>query len=145
MDTVTTAETLIRQGHSCSQAMLAAFAPRYGLPAEFAIKLATPFGGGMARHAEMCGAVTGALLVLGLHAGGAVGTDLAAKERTYALVHEFMLQFEQRRGSLNCRELLGFDLGNPEELRRAREQGLFTSLCPLLVRDAAEITAVLLQ
>lgn len=110
-----------------------------GLDRERALKVAGAFGGGMARMGETCGAVTGALMVIGLKYGNTKTGDDGARERTYELVEEFVTRFKSRHGSIVCRELLGYDLSNPEERTAARKKGLFTTLCPKLVRDATKI------
>jgi len=93
----------------------------------------------MGRMAQTCGAVTGAFMVLGLKYGNADIHDKEARERIYGLVREFARRFENRNGSIVCRELLGCDISNPEGAAAAKENGLFASVCPKLVGDAAEI------
>jgi C_GCAxxG_C_C family probable redox protein len=88
---------------------------------------------------ETCGAVTGALMVIGLKYGKAKAADEGARDKTYELVREFVTRFQSRHGSIVCRELLGYDLSNPEEGDAAKKKGLFDTLCPQLVRDAVEI------
>jgi len=88
---------------------------------------------------ETCGAVTGAFMVIGLKYGNTKTGDDGARERTYELVGEFAKRFRSSHGSIVCRELLGYDLSNPEERTAARKKGLFTTLCPQLVQDAVEI------
>jgi len=139
MSNVEIAMASFKEGLSCSQAVLAAFAPGLGLDRLTALRVAAAFGGGMARMGQTCGAVSGALMVIGLRHGHVVAEDQAAKERTYALVREFVDQFRARNTSLLCRELLGCDVGTPEGMQLVREKGLTTSICPGLVRDAAEI------
>lgn len=135
-DPVRMAEERFGQGFNCAQAVLAAFAESLGLEETTALKLASPFGGGMARRGEVCGAVTGALMALGLT--GRAGAP-EEKERAYALAQTFLRRFEERRGALRCRDLLGYDIGLPDERQAARDQGLFENVCPALVREAAEI------
>ena len=137
MNYVECAVARFAQGCNCAQAVLAAYAPQFGLEPEIALRLAAPFGGGMARMGETCGAVTGAFLVIGLQSG-------EAKEETYQLVREFVRRFAARHGSIRCRELLGCDLSTPEGLQLAREQGLFSTRCRGFVRDSAEIVSELL-
>jgi C_GCAxxG_C_C family probable redox protein len=132
------------QGYSCSQSVLSAYAPRYNLAPELAYRIAASFGGGMARMGEVCGAVTGALMVIGLHAGNVEAQDKAAKDRTYQLVGEFVEAFKARRGTILCRELLGCAIDTPEGLQAAKDQGLIKNLCPRLVHDSSEILADLL-
>ncbi len=127
---------------NCSQSVLSAFAAQFGLAGRTALKLASPFGGGMARRGEMCGAVTGGLLALGL----ARGADTPArKEEIYWISQEFMKQFEARHGTLRCRDLLGWDISTPEGWQEAKKAGKFAEVCPLLVRDAAEIVQGMLE
>jgi C_GCAxxG_C_C family probable redox protein len=130
------------KSYNCSQAVFSAFAPGYGMDTETALKLASPFGAGLARHGEVCGAVSGALLVLGLARGA---DQPAGKEEVYRLSQEFMHRFEQKHGSVTCRVLIGHDLSTPEGWEKAREANMFTTICPVLVRDAAEILQTLLR
>ena len=130
---------LFAAGHSCSQAVLAAYAERYGLPDAVAFKLSAAFGGGMGRQGEVCGAVSGALMVLGLEKGYTSPDDKAGKEHIYELTRQFCAEFTRRTGGLRCSELLGCQIGTPEGLRQAQEQNLFKSVCPGLVAEASQI------
>ena len=132
------------QGFACSQAILATYGEPLGLGRSQALKLAEGFAGGMAGLGETCGAVTGALMVLGLKHGRTRPDDAEAKMTTNRLVREFMRQFEARRGSARCRDLLGCAIDTPEGLQAARDRKLFTTVCPAVVRDAAEILEALL-
>lgn len=131
-------------GFSCSQAVFSAFAPQLGLDRDLALKIGSAFGGGIARRGETCGAVTGALMVIGLKYGRTSVEDEQAKEQTYALAQRFVETFTRRNGSIVCQELLGCDISIPEQRELAREREIFSTLCPKLVRDAAEITAHIL-
>jgi len=138
------AEAIFKEGFSCSQAILATFSDEYGLPRETALRISQGFGGGMARMAETCGALTGAFMVLGLKHGRTRAEDEAAKEKTYALCQEFVRRFRARHGALCCRELLGCDIGTLEGANIARDEKLHDDLCPLLIVSAAEILEDLL-
>ncbi len=126
-------------GFLCSQAVLSAYCEEEGLERELALKLATGLGGGMGRTAHTCGAVTGAILVIGLKKGPTEVNDVASKEETYYLVREFLNRFQERHGSVECSALLGCDIGTPDGYRRAVEEGLFRKVCPALVGGAVEI------
>ncbi len=145
MNRVERALSCFEEGFSCSQAMLSTYGPELGLDRETALRVATAFGGGMGRMGATCGAVTGAFMVIGLKYGRTRVEDEETKEKAYSLVREFADRFESRNGSIVCRELLGYDIGTPEERELAREQGLFATLCPRLVRDAAEIIERILE
>jgi C_GCAxxG_C_C family probable redox protein len=125
-------------GYSCAQAIMAAFAPSFGLDREMALKIASGFGGGMGRLAETCGVVTAAFMVLGLKCGSAT-TDKQGKETIYALVRDFGARFTAIHGSIVCRDLLGRDLNTPEGLASAQEKKLFSTVCPPYVETAAHI------
>ncbi len=92
----------------------------------------------MGRMAGTCGAVTAALMVLGLRYGG-TSPDRDAKEAAYARIREFAARFKARNGSLVCRDLLGCDISTPEGHDSAKERNLFATACPKFVRDAAAI------
>ena len=85
------------RGFNCAQAIFSAFAEQHGVTSEFALRLSAPFGAGMGREGEACGALTGALMVLGLQYGEA---RPEAKEEIYRIAHEFISQFRQRHGAL---------------------------------------------
>lgn len=128
-------------GLSCSQAMLSVYAKYFGLSEDMALKLASPFGGGMGGMGKVCGAVTGAFLVLGLTYE--IG-DLTAKQKVYDLVQQFTARFTARYGSISCSELLGFDISTAEGLQMIREKKLISTICPMIDKGAAEILEELL-
>jgi len=133
------AATLFAEGFNCAQAVLTSHAQQFGLVPETALKLSAAFGAGMGRQGEVCGAVTGALMVIGLASGHSIADDKEAKERTYRLARRFLNEFAQRNGSIRCRELLGCRIDEAEGMERARQQVLFTTICPRLVDEASEI------
>jgi C_GCAxxG_C_C family probable redox protein len=135
------AEALFREGFNCSQSVLMAFAGRFGMDGAQAARVASAFGGGMARHGSTCGAVTGALMAVGLHAGHAVAEEAAARDDVYARAQALMARFEERHGATACRALTGANLLDPVERQAASDRGTFTTLCPQLVRTAAELVA----
>ncbi len=139
MNNVDCAKELFSEGFNCAQSVFAAFAPELGLDNETALKIASSFGGGMAHMGEVCGAVTGALMVLGLKYGRTKAADLDARERNYERVEEFVKRFKALHSSILCRELLGADMSTLEGRIKIKEQNLTRDLCPGFVRDAARI------
>ena len=139
MSKVDSAVSCFEEGFSCSQAILSTYGTQFGLNREIALRMASPFGGGMARMGETCGAVTGAVMVIGLKYGTADSEDMEKRERIYELVREFVDKFKSRNRSIKCRELLDCDISTPEGRKQAKDNELFDTLCPKLVRDAAEI------
>ena len=136
-DTVEQAVSLFKQGFNCSQAMLAVYCEKLGLGRSEAFKIACGFGGGM--HSDgTCGAVTGAIMVIGLKYGTSI-PDKNTRIQTYKLVAEFAKEFKTRNGSIDCTELLGCDLSTTEGMKTAQEKNLFSTVCPKMVQSAVEI------
>ena len=133
------AVSLFRQGFSCSQAVAAVFAEDLGLDRDTALRVSQPFGGGIARRADWCGALTGAFLAIGLKHGRTRAEDVAARDRTYAIVQECIRRFTARHGHVRCKDLLGCDIGTPEGQKRAEELNLHRTKCEDYVRDAVAI------
>ncbi len=130
---------LFRNGNNCAQAVFSTFGPLLGLDEDTCLKVACPFGGGIARFGNVCGAVTGALMVIGLCHGKGVDGDEACKKRLYELVRNFIEQFSQRHETIICRELIGLDISRPEEYERAKKEGIFSQYCESYVISSAEI------
>ncbi len=124
--------------------MLSTYGRRSGLNGETGLRVAGSFGAGMARTGETCGAVTGALMVIGLRHAKMQPDDDDSRELSYALAQEFMDTFRDRNKSLLCRELLGVDVSTPEGITVVREKDLFATVCPRFVEDVAEILERLL-
>lgn len=129
---------LFTNNFNCSQAVLTAFAPDFGLDEKLALKLGTSFGGG-ARNGEICGAVSGALMVLGLKYGHFDAADSEQKSRAYGIAVEYTKRFKEANGSIVCRDLLGYDLKKPDEMACIKEKGLFGDVCPKAIKSAVEI------
>ncbi|HOQ05688.1 MAG TPA: C-GCAxxG-C-C family protein [Anaerohalosphaeraceae bacterium] len=144
MDRTEQAVCLFQKGYNCAQAILAVWCERFGLPQETAVKLAGGLGGGIGRNGETCGALTGAVLVLGLRYGTADPLDKNTKYDLYRRTRELMHRFKDHAGSLYCRQLLGFDMATPEGLAASQKPGAFDE-CPQFVRIAAELLDKMLE
>lgn len=123
---------------NCSQGVFTAFATELGIDEKLALRLGANFGGGE-RKGVLCGAVAGALMVLGLRCGHCDSEDKEGKAKAYRISEEFMNRFIAQNGSVVCRELLGYDLTQAEELKVIKERNLFRTFCPEMVKSAAEI------
>jgi C_GCAxxG_C_C family probable redox protein len=129
---------LFKEGANCAQAVLGSFRDITGLERDASIRVAASFGGGM-KQALTCGAVTGALMVLGLKYGSADHTDMKEKARITAITRDFAARFRARHGTLSCLELLGIDISTKEGHDAAAARGLFKTQCPLFISSAIEI------
>lgn len=126
------------KGFDCSQVVLEHFAEELGLTPETANKISACFGGGMSKG-ETCGAVTGALMVLGMKYGQYDEEHMDQKDVMGAKRVQFYEKFAQKYPSCICRELLGYDLTKPEEMQKILDEGLLMDFCPKLVADVIEI------
>lgn len=144
MTNVEDARSLFKNGFRCSQAILSTYGLQFGLDQELALKLASPFGGGMGSLGNTCGAVTGAIMVIGLKYGNSKVGEIKKKEKANQITKDFVEKFKSRNGSVMCRELLDCDISTPEGRNKAIEEKLFIEICPNLVRDSAEILEELL-
>ena len=135
---------LFEQKYLCSQAVLAAFAEDCGLTEKQALMLGACFGGGM-RKGEVCGACTGALMVLGALYGQYDKTDPDSRERANTVNDKMMENFAAVSGSYLCNDLLGCDITTAEGIQYAQEHNLFTEFCPKMVANAVDILEQIIQ
>ena len=126
------------KGFHCSQAVLAAYADLCGLTEEKALKLGACFGSGM-RKGEVCGACTGALMVLGFLYGYDDPKNEKGKLTADEVNDRMMDGFAEACGSCLCKEILGYDISIPEEKQKAREKNLFKEVCPKMVEHAVKV------
>jgi C_GCAxxG_C_C family probable redox protein len=133
-----------KEGFNCTQAILSSYGLQFGLDRENAIKIARAFGSGMGMG-ETCGAVTGALMVIGLKHAGLKSRSLFSKDRTEDIAREFAVRFKARNGTTLCRELLGCDVSSFGGLKTAKKEKHFKKRCPKFVQDAAEILEEILE
>jgi C_GCAxxG_C_C family probable redox protein len=130
---------LFYEGFNCSQSVFAAFAEEGGVEENLALRISGALGGGCAHQGEVCGAVSGGLLALGLFMGRDRTKDKDAKNLTYELGGRFIDSFKKIHGTAICRELLECDLSTPGGEELARERNLFQTKCPQYVETAVEI------
>lgn len=144
MDIKITAQKYFGGHFNCAQSVFAPFAVKFGMDLDTAMKIATPFGGGMGHSGQVCGAVSGGLMAIGL-VKGITTYDREQKYACYELAQIFQNRFLAIHGAITCPGLLGYDIGNPIALEEVRELDLFHTLCPQFVGDAAMIVDQLLN
>ena len=108
-------------GYNCSQAVVVAFCDLTGMSVDYAARLSSPFGGGMGRMREVCGAVSGMLMVAGMLYGYSTPGDDVSKRAHYALVQELSRQFREQEGSIICREILKNPPSDPNPTPRTAD------------------------
>lgn len=138
MDRKEEALKIFGSGFNCSQAVLSVFCEELNYDRDLALKISTGFGGGI-RKGEVCGAVSGAIMALGLKYGHNIEGDTQTKSKAYSLTKEFINRFEEKNGTIVCKKLLGYDLSNQEEYEYLLEKEIFKNMCPVFIKDVIDI------
>ncbi len=134
------AKELFLAGYNCSQSVVLAYADIIGQDEHLLATVAAPFGGGMGRLREVCGAVSGMTLLAGFLSPSPTADNATAKRENYALVQSFAESFRQKNGAIVCRTLLGIDRPKEEPTPSPRTAEYYKKRpCADLVYDAAEI------
>ena len=122
---------------NCAESVLAAVAEQMHLKSDLIPKIATGFGAGMGRRGSVCGAVAGAVMALGLKYGRLHPGQ--GREPTYRRVQALCHRFEQKFGSIYCRDLVGHDISTSKALAKAVNAGVFATRCPQFVAEAVRL------
>ena len=138
MDRGTKAAELFLNGYNCAQAVAVAFSDLTGLDEQLSARLASSFGGGMGRMREVCGAVSGMLMVLGLLYGYDTPGDDTSKKAQYQTIQALSAQFREQTGSIICREILKNPPSDPAPSPRTAEY-YASRPCARMVYTAANI------
>lgn len=134
------ARELFKSGYNCAQSVLGAYAEELGLDFETAIKLSSSFGGGMGRLREVCGAVSGMFMAVGLAKGYKSNNNREEKKEHYERIQYLAKEFEKMNGSIVCRELLRLDHKKDAPIPEERTKEYYKKRpCEELVADACKI------
>jgi C_GCAxxG_C_C family probable redox protein len=144
MDKRSEAKEKFIAGYACSQAVFTTFSEQLGMDESTALKISALFAGGM-RKGETCGAVTGALMALGLKYSPETCQKMDDRKVTYKFAEEFYSRFLERHNSLKCKELMGVDISTPEGKAESELKNLHHTVCPAFVQDAAAILEEMLN
>lgn len=139
MDRSEKAKDLFLSGYNCAQSVVLSFADDLKFSKELAQKMAAGFGGGMGKQQETCGAVTGAIMVLGLLKGEEVNNNDELKSAAYGGVKDLIRDFVAIYKTTQCRELIGCDLNTPEGSAKFKEEKILETICAGCVKKAVEI------
>lgn len=127
-------------GYNCAQSVVYAFCDDLHLEKDLALKIACGFGGGMGRKEEVCGAVTGGVIVLGAKYGRGENDEKPVTELTYQKTRDLIDQFTRQHGTFICRGLLGgCDLTSAEGQKYFKENDLSNKVCKQCVQSVVEI------
>ena len=140
------AEKLFKEGYNCSQAVVGAFSDKLSLDKETLMKLSSSFGGGMGRLREVCGAVSGMFVVLGLIKGYNSPDDNDGKKAHYENIQALAKEFEEENGSIICRELLGLSVKKEEPTPEKRTEEYYKKRpCVEMVKSAVAILEKIIE
>lgn len=139
MNKTEAANLLHDQGYSCSQSVLAPFAEELGITKETALKITSAFGGGMGRTGNTCGAVSGAVMAIGLKFGTKEVISADEKTELYNKVSDFLKEFKSIHMHTQCKDLLGYDISKPDEFAIVKENEISKNKCPGFITSAVEI------
>ena len=135
-----TAAEKFLEGYNCAQAVIYPFCGDLQIDENIALKMACGFGGGMGKKQEVCGAVTGGIIVIGLKYGRGKNDEIASTELTYANTRELMEKFSEKHGSFVCLKLLnGCEIATEEGWKYFVENDLKTRICLEYVQSVVEI------
>jgi C_GCAxxG_C_C family probable redox protein len=141
---IETAIEKFQEGYNCAQSVLYCFCD--DLEKNTALKISCGFGAGMSRVGEICGAVSGDIIALGMKYGRGEKDGKASTEMTYAKARELISQFTAKQGTLICRELTnGCELSTEEGQKKFKENDVMNKVCKPCVRCVVEIVENLIQ
>ena len=127
-------------GFNCAQSVFTAFCDVHGLDRDTAARVSSSLGGGVGRLREICGALSGALMVIGCLEGGYDGGDIESKTAHYRDIQEFARRFEKEIGSIICRDILGLPPGPSDPVPEPHSpQYLASRPCPRCVETSARL------
>lgn len=137
------AVTTHAEGFNCAQSVVASLCEEFGVDRMTAYRFAGAFGSGIGHLGATCGAVTGAVMLIGLAHGKEDPRNETGKAKSQELATEFFARFREKMGCLGCSEILGGDINTPEGQKYIEENGT-RSRCDEAIRAAAEIVRELL-
>lgn len=126
------------QGFNCAESVLLGLCEEMHVESPLIPRIATGFGGGIGHTGNICGAVSGAVMALGIAFGREKPEDRATRDRLYLLVESFLREVEKALGHLDCFSLIGVRLNTEEGLKQYREENL-RERCRSIVATVEEI------
>ncbi len=138
-------ERFTQKGYLCSEAVLLTLSEFVKVKSDVIPKIATGFGAGIGRHGEVCGALTGAIMGLGLCFGRSDVSETPPNTSPYEFSQKMVDLFLARFGHVRCRDLLGLDLSCEESREAYKEKSLWETRCRQIIQTATGIAFDLLQ
>ena len=124
--------TLFKEKYNCCQAIFLPYSKLFGIDRDTALKMASGFGGGIARMGETCGAINAAVMVLGLKYGFTNNKDIDKKEKLNEIIRDFIKKFKKSHKNIYCRTLLTEDEGVTHKMHSDKCATIVEEICNLL-------------
>jgi C_GCAxxG_C_C family probable redox protein len=144
MTKVDDVSVLFKKGYNCAQSLLAVYGSELELDYETALRIASGFGGGIVDKGDTCGAVTGAIMIIGLKYASVDINNEKAEAKTHDAAKRFINAFTARHNTVVCRDLIGYDLSMHHEHNSSSDTDILHK-CPTFVQDAAEMVEEILK
>jgi C_GCAxxG_C_C family probable redox protein len=140
------ATATFQSGYNCAQSVLSTFSIDFDLERNTLLKMASPFGSGIAKTQQTCGAVTGALMAIGLKYGKGVDGTEADKIHAYDLAQKLMTEFSRAHGCTDCKTLMNnLDMNNAGDMAKIKELDLFRVNCVNYIQTAVKLADEILE
>jgi C_GCAxxG_C_C family probable redox protein len=143
-ETIKLADSYVSQGFLCSESCLMALAKCQGVESPLVPRIATGFGAGIGRSGEICGAITGAVMGLGIKYGRD-RVDPAGNQKPYWYSAELLKRFRAMYGETRCPALLGLDLAKAEDLEEYRRRNLWVNRCTGFILSATGLARDIIE
>lgn len=127
-----------QKSYNCAQAIFSAYSKKVGIKRKDSIRISAGFGGGIAMNQEICGALSGAIMLIGCRYFDSNDVK-ESKELVYQKVNNFLSEFHRIHGSIKCKDLIGVDFSNKEELEKARSENLFNKICTNYIKNICDL------
>lgn len=137
------AKSYFSSGFNCAQSVLRSVLEEKNMYFDEAPFLTAGFGGGIGLEGNTCGAVTGAVMALGMLLAENQKDPIEVKNKAYALTPKLLEQFRDKYGTTMCSQLVGFDMNDARARQKASEEKLFQNICPKFVSSAVDIVLAL--
>lgn len=127
-----------QKSYNCAQAIFSAYSKKVGIKEKDALRISAGFGGGIAMNQEICGALSGAIMLIGCKRFDNKNVK-ESKKIVYQEVNNFLSAFRKVYGSIKCKDLIGVDFSNEKELKRARKENVFNKICTNYIESICDL------
>lgn len=136
---------LFQKGCNCAQSVFLPFAIECNIEEETALKLMSPFGGGISSTDNICGALSGGIAAIGLYCGHSEAGDVETKNKCSETTRRFINEFKNACGSIRCTQLVGYNFSQPGEREKAKNADAFNQKCSHYIEKAQALVKKIVE